>query len=188
MTIHRLDTSTATGRGTATRPTPYRRALPTPTTRVDAALFRRAFRRHPAGVVVISADAGRGPVGFTATSLSSLSAEPALVSFGISATSSSWPHLKLADSAVVHFLGGGHENIAQTFATSGIDRFAAPLRWRPLPTGEPLLDDAPGWLRIALEQRIPAGDAHLVVGRVLEAQLAEDTEPLLYHDGAYRAF
>lgn len=188
MTTHRLDTSAATGPGTATRPTPYLRALPTPTAQVDAALFRRAFRRHPAGVVVITADAGRGPVGFTATSLSSLSAEPALVSFGISATSSSWPHLELADSAVVHFLGAGHEDIARTFATSGIDRFAAPLRWRRLPTGEPLLDGAPGWLRITLEHRIPAGDAHLVVGRVEEAHLADDAEPLLYHDGAYRAF
>jgi flavin reductase (DIM6/NTAB) family NADH-FMN oxidoreductase RutF len=156
----------------------------TATEPVDSVRFRRAFRRHPAGVVVITVDAGQGPAGFTATSLTSLSAEPALVSFGISATSSSWPHVREARTAVVHFLGAEHEEVARTFATSGIDRFAAPTRWRRLATGEPLLDGIEGWLRVTLQHRLPAGDSHLVVARVEEASLAESS-PLLYHDGGY---
>jgi flavin reductase (DIM6/NTAB) family NADH-FMN oxidoreductase RutF len=39
-----------------------------PTT-VTPDLYRAVFRRYAAGVVVITADAGFGPVGFTATSL-----------------------------------------------------------------------------------------------------------------------
>lgn len=31
--------------------------------------FKRAFRNHPAGVAIITADAGEGPSGLTATSV-----------------------------------------------------------------------------------------------------------------------
>lgn len=144
---------------------------------VDAALFRRAFRRHAAGVAVVTADAGRGPAGVTVTSLASLSAEPPLLSFGISATASTWPNLRDAETAVVHLLAAGQAGLARIFATSGIDRFAAPTRWRRLPTGEPVLDGAGAWLRIAIEHRHPAGGSHLVIGRVEEVGLAETGGP-----------
>lgn len=39
-------------------------------------LLRSVFRRHAAGVAVITAQDATGPVGFTATSLSSVSADP----------------------------------------------------------------------------------------------------------------
>ncbi|GAA4604466.1 flavin reductase (DIM6/NTAB) family NADH-FMN oxidoreductase RutF [Actinoplanes octamycinicus] len=154
---------------------------------VDATLFRQVFRRHAAGVAVVTTDAGHGPAGVTVTSLASLSAEPPLLSFSITATASTWPHLRDAETAVVHLLGAGHTELARTFATSGIDRFGAPTRWRRLPTGEPVLDDAAAWLRIAIEHRHPAGGSHLVIGRVEEAGLAEPGAPLLYHDGTFHA-
>ncbi|WP_199516227.1 flavin reductase family protein [Nucisporomicrobium flavum] len=157
---------------------------PFPSTPVDAALFRQAFRRHAAGVAVVTTDAGRGPAGVTVTSLASLSATPPLLSFSVSASASVWPHLRDADSAVVHLLGADHTEVAQTFATSGIDRFAG-TRWRRLPTGEPVLDGAAAWLRISIEHRHPAGGSHLVIGRVEETELAGSGGPLLYHDGTY---
>jgi flavin reductase (DIM6/NTAB) family NADH-FMN oxidoreductase RutF len=160
---------------------------PSPPAPVDAALFRQVFRRHAAGVAVVTADAGRGAAGVTVTSLASLSAEPPLLSFSISMTASTWPHLRDADTAVVHLLGAAHAELARTFATSGIDRFAAPTRWRRLPTGEPVLDGAAAWLRISIEHRHPAGGSHLVIGRVEEVDVAEGGAPLLYHDGRYHA-
>ena len=140
---------------------------PSATTLVDATLFRQVFRRHAAGVAVVTTDAGRGAAGVTVTSLASLSAEPPLLSFSISAAASAWPHLRDAGTAVVHLLGAGHTELARTFATSSIDRFGAPTRWRRLPTGEPVLDGAAAWLRIAIEHRHPAGGSHLVIGRPL---------------------
>jgi flavin reductase (DIM6/NTAB) family NADH-FMN oxidoreductase RutF len=154
---------------------------------VDAALFRRVFRRHAAGVAVVTADAGRGAAGVTVTSLASLSAEPPLLSFSIAATASVWPHLRDAPTAVVHLLGAAHTELAHTFATSGIDRFGGPTRWHRLPTGEPVLDAAAAWLRVTIEHRHPAGGSHLVIGRVDQVGLAENGSPLLYHDGGYHA-
>jgi flavin reductase (DIM6/NTAB) family NADH-FMN oxidoreductase RutF len=155
-------------------------------TSIDKQLFRQVFRRHAAGVAVVTTDAGRGPAGVTVTSLASLSADPPLLSFSVSLTASIWPHLRDADTAVVHLLDAGHAEIARTFATSGIDRFAAPTRWYRLPTGEPVLEAA-AWLRVAIEHRHPAGGAHLIIGRIEQVGLAEHGAPLLYHDGSYHA-
>lgn len=149
--------------------------------------FRKAFRGHPAGVVVITVDGGAGPAGFTATSLVSLSLDPPLVSFAIATTASSWPHVQDSDTAVVHFLTAEHEDLARRFATSGIDRFAAPTRFSRLPGGEPLLDGVGNWLLITVEHLIPAGDHRLVIGRVTQARTADSHRPLLYHDGTYHS-
>ncbi|WP_263164893.1 flavin reductase family protein [Streptomyces sp. SCSIO ZS0520] len=154
-------------------------------TGVDPDRFRQAFRRYPAGVVVITADAGSGPVGFTATSLTSLSLTPPLASFGIATGSSSWPHIERAETAVVNFLAAEQQDVARRFATSGIDRFAAPTAWRRLDGGAPVLDGAAGWLRLAVEQLVPAGDHRIVIGRVEEVHLDESRTPLLFHNGGY---
>ncbi|MEU8665773.1 MULTISPECIES: flavin reductase family protein [Streptomyces] len=149
--------------------------------------FKQVFRRYPAGVVVVTADSGRGPVGFTATSLTSLSLDPPLVSYGIGVAASSWPHVEAAASTVVNFLGAEQESLARTFATSGIDRFAAPTAWRRLPEGEPVLDGVAGWLRLETERIVPAGDHRIVIARVTESWLDEGRAPLLFHDGAYHS-
>ncbi len=149
--------------------------------------FRQVFRCHPAGVVVLTLDAGRGPVGFTATSLTSLSLDPPLLSFSISKTSSSWPQLRDADIIVVNFLGANQEAVARRFATSGIDRFADPTRWHRLPDGDPVLDDVSGWLRGRVENMISVGDQRIVIGRLEDSWFSSEASSLVYHDGCYRS-
>ncbi|WP_327639075.1 flavin reductase family protein [Kribbella sp. NBC_00482] len=152
---------------------------------VDADVYRSVFRRHAAGVVVITADAGHGPVGFTATSLVSISLLPPLVSFAIATSASSWPTVSTASSVVINFLSADQHAIAGRFATSGIDRFAEPTRWSRLATGEPALDDAPSFLRAQIAHRFAVGDHYLVVARLATHTERREHEPLLYHDGRY---
>jgi flavin reductase (DIM6/NTAB) family NADH-FMN oxidoreductase RutF len=135
--------------------------------------------------VVITADSGHGPVGFTATSLVSVSLLPPLVSFSIATTASSWPTVSKATSLVIHFLDAEQHDIAGRFATSGIDRFAEPTRWSRLRTGEPVLDDAPSYLRALVEHRFAVGDHHIVVARLATHAERREHDPLLYHDGHY---
>jgi flavin reductase (DIM6/NTAB) family NADH-FMN oxidoreductase RutF len=152
---------------------------------VDADVYRSVFRRHAAGVVVITADAGHGPVGFTATSLVSVSLLPPLVSFAIATSASSWPAVSTANSLVINFLSADQHAIAGRFATSGIDRFADPTHWSRLASGEPVLDDAPSYLRAQVEHRFAVGDHCLVVARLATYTERREHEPLLYHDGRY---
>ncbi|MDX6329275.1 MAG: hypothetical protein QOI83_1658 [Streptomycetaceae bacterium] len=152
----------------------------------DSAVFRSVFRRHAAGVAVITA-AGAQPVGFTATSLSSVAADPPLLSFGISTGSSSWPTLADAPFVGVHLLGEHQEELAATFARSGADRFGRSTAWRRGPHGVPLLDDVSAWLVGRVVARIPAGDHRIVVAQAIAGDPLGPGRPLLYHEGAFNA-
>ncbi|MET9498750.1 flavin reductase family protein [Streptomyces sp. NPDC006552] len=149
-------------------------------------LLRSVFRRHAAGVAVITA-AGGAPVGFTATSLTSVSAEPPVISFGIGLGASSWPTVAEAGHVGVHILGEHQADLAGTFARSGADRFAAPTRWHEGPEGVPVLDGVLAWLVCKVIARVPAGDHRIVLAEAVCGDPAGDGRPLLYHQGRFNA-
>ncbi|MFI8949510.1 flavin reductase family protein [Streptomyces sp. NPDC053750] len=150
-----------------------------------ADLLRSVFRRHAAGVAVITARGAAGPAGFTATSLTSVSTEPPLLSFGIGTGSSSWPAVSAAEHVGVHLLGEHQQDLATTFARSGADRFGAPTAWREGPEGVPVLDGVLAWLVCRVAGRVPAGDHRIVLAEVLLGDSAGAGSPLLYHQGRY---
>ncbi|MEW2612876.1 flavin reductase family protein [Streptomyces sp. NPDC047880] len=149
-------------------------------------LLRSVFRRHAAGVAVITARAEAGPVGFTATSLTSVSAEPPLLSFGVGTGASSWPAIEAADHVGVHILGEHQQELAATFARSGADRFGAPTVWREGPEGVPVLDGVLAWLVGRVVARVPAGDHRLVIAEVVDGDPSGTGRPLLYHQGRFQ--
>jgi flavin reductase (DIM6/NTAB) family NADH-FMN oxidoreductase RutF len=155
-------------------------------TEVDpAASFKAAFRRHASGVAVVTAVHLSRPVGFTATSVVSLSADPPMLSFNLALGASTWPALSATQHVAVHLLGGDQVELAARFATSGIDRFAG-VPWRVGPGGVPLLTGVNAWLVSRIQQRIPTGDHALFVCRVVHSGTAVPTEPLVYHEGRFR--
>jgi len=151
---------------------------------VSAEDFKAVFRNHPAGVAVVTLRGPHGPVGFTATSVISVSAAPPVLAFSLAAASSSRPAVEHAGSVVVNFLAEQQEGLATRFATSGIDRFAE-QDWHRLPTGEPVLLGTAAWVRGEIEQRIPVGDSTLVTVRVVLSRRDGAGRPLLYQDRAY---
>ncbi|MFH8470491.1 flavin reductase family protein [Streptomyces sp. NPDC017991] len=150
-------------------------------------LLRSVFRQHAAGVAVITARGDEGPVGFTATSLASVSAEPPLISFGIGTGASSWPAVSRTDHVGVHLLGEHQRELAATFASSGADRFGEPTAWREGPEGVPVLDDVLAWLVCRVVTRVPAGDHRVVLAEVVLGDPAGAGRPLLYHQGRFNA-
>lgn len=150
--------------------------------------FKRAFRNHPAGVAIITADPGDGPVGLTATSVFSVSAEPPLFVFSISSNSSSAPALAHADTVVVHLLAADQLDAARLFATSGVDRFADADSWSRLDSGEPFLHGTGSWLRGRIINRMDAGNSTVIAVHAIEAAAdASDTAPLVYHNRAWHS-
>lgn len=145
-----------------------------------AALLRRTLRRHAAGVTVITVP---GPAGFTATSFTSVSLSPALVSFCVARASSAADAVARADRFAVHLLGITDTDLADRFARSGGDRFAGARL--ELHDGLPVLCDAPAWLGARVAARHPAGDHLLVVGEVQAGGVRRRTPALVRHDGAY---
>lgn len=129
-----------------------------------------AFRLHPGGVALITANGQDGPVAMTATSVASVSAEPPLLVFSVSALSSSTPTILAADTVVVHLLSADDLGLARLGATSGIDRFADTTLWTSLPSGEPVFH-GPSWLRCTIVDRFAAGAATLVIAQPVESHI-----------------
>ncbi|MFJ4502104.1 flavin reductase family protein [Streptomyces sp. NPDC088864] len=150
-------------------------------------LLRSVFRQHAAGVAVITAADGERPVGFTATSLNSVAADPPLVSFGVGTASSSWPVIATAEYVGVHILAEHQRDLAATFARSGADRFGPSTFWRSGPEGVPLLDDVLAWLVCRVVARVPAGDHRIVIAEVAAGDPVGGGRPLLYHQGRFTA-
>ncbi|WP_432988231.1 flavin reductase family protein [Dactylosporangium sp. CA-233914] len=157
---------------------------------IDAGLFRRVLRRHAAAVVVVTAP---GPTGFTATSFTSVSLDPPLVSFCVATAGSAWPNVSTAPALAVHVLTAAQEPVARVFATGGIDRFAAYESrggtWHESPDGVPLLHDPLAVLVCHPVNQIEAGDHIIVVASPVHAEHHDDAEatPLVYHEGRYTA-
>ncbi|GAA5063435.1 flavin reductase (DIM6/NTAB) family NADH-FMN oxidoreductase RutF [Thermocatellispora tengchongensis] len=155
---------------------------------VDDAEFRRALAVHAAGVVVITAQTDGIPVGLTATSFSSVSLDPPLVSFYVNQESSTWPLLRAADHFAVNVLAADQAELAARFASKDVDRFAPPTRWSPGPLGAPLLRDVTAHLLCLPYDQVEVGDHTLVVGLVAEADVRGPGHPLLYHRGRFGRF
>jgi flavin reductase (DIM6/NTAB) family NADH-FMN oxidoreductase RutF len=147
--------------------------------------FVGAFRRHPAGVAVVTFEGVGGPAGFTATSVTSVSLDPPLLTFAISRASSCWPALQSTTTCVVNLLGADQHEMAKRFAARGVNRFDPPTAWARLSSGAPVLTEAAAWLHCRIDATVEAGDHCLVIALVTDGRVERLAEPLVYHDGKY---
>ena len=150
---------------------------------VDGSTLRRVLRSHAAGVAVLTAP---GPAGVTVTSFTAISADPALVSFALADTSSTWGLVADAEWFGIQVLAADQVELAERFAARGVDRFAAPTRWRVGPHGVPLLDGCLAWLVCSRHGRFRLGDHHLVVGAVQHAETGGVGDGLVHVHGTVR--
>lgn len=147
--------------------------------------FKTAFRAHPAGVAVITATGTEGVVGLTASSVASVSADPPILAFSVSGGRSA-SQIAAAQTVVVHLLGADQLELARTFSIPGAPRFTGEMNWELLPTGEPLLCDAPWALRCEIVHRAALGGSVLLAATVLEVRSGPSvSDPLVYQDRAF---
>lgn len=138
--------------------------------------FRDAFRRHPAGVAIIAADAPDGPVALTVSSLISVCAAPPVVAFSLSASSRASAAIVKAGTIVIHLLRYADQDLARLCATSGADRFGPGIDWERLPTGEPRYRSVTTWFRARLLGTTPVDGATLVTATLLEGEAAAEED------------
>jgi flavin reductase (DIM6/NTAB) family NADH-FMN oxidoreductase RutF len=153
---------------------------------MDPEMFRRLLRRHAASVVVVTAP-GDPPAGLTATSFTSVSLHPPLVSFCVARSASRWPTIEAASTVAVHVLSEHQEPLARVFAARGVDGFGACGAWRLGPDRVPLLDGVLAWLVCTVADRVPAGDHTIILAspHTGSGSTLLDAGPLLYHAGRY---
>lgn len=151
----------------------------------DVEAFREAFRRHAAGVAIVTTRTPDGaPVGFTATSLASLAAAPPLATFNMARTASSWPAVEAGGAVNIHLLGSRNRDVARRMAGPAESRFAGE-HWTDGPDGLPLLHDVTAWMTGRIVERIPVADNAIVVVRITGGGVGAADDALLYHDRRY---
>ncbi len=151
----------------------------------DSARLRQVFGAFPSGVTTLGAIVGGVPVGMAASSFTSVSLEPALVSVCIAHTSTTWPILQGAPRLGVSVLGADQESIARRMASRDLDRFEG-VGWSSRDNGAVVLDGVSAWLDCTIEDRFRAGDHDIVLLRVVELDADPSIAPLVFHASAFR--
>jgi flavin reductase (DIM6/NTAB) family NADH-FMN oxidoreductase RutF len=148
--------------------------------------LRALMRRFAAGVAVVTVRVEEQRLGITVGSLVSVSLEPPLVSISIGRHSPLLEPLREAGRFSVSVLSGEQAALAQRFArsTPPIALWAG-VATREAAGGEPLLEDALGWLECEVRADFDAGDHTIFVGEVLVAEPGAGGPGLAYREGGY---
>jgi 3-hydroxy-9,10-secoandrosta-1,3,5(10)-triene-9,17-dione monooxygenase reductase component len=156
---------------------------------IDSATYRNVMGHFLTGVTIITAidPEDATPVGFAASSFTSVSLDPALVLFCAGSNSSTWPRIKRAGRYCVNILGADAQWMSRQFSSKVPDKFAD-VPWHPGVSGSPVIDDASAFVDCEIYEEVVAGDHMIVVGRVLDLGARDGAGPLGYYRGSYGEF
>jgi flavin reductase (DIM6/NTAB) family NADH-FMN oxidoreductase RutF len=153
----------------------------------DLDAFKRVFRRHAAGVAAVTAlDPNGKPVGFTATSLASLSAVPPMATFNMAQVASAWPAMTVGNHVAIHTLGPRTRQLAEKLAGDNSGRFVGD-HWEAGPYGVPILRDVTSWMLGRIIEVHPVHNNAVIVVQIENGELGPEDEALIYHERVYRS-
>ncbi|CAN5302436.1 hypothetical protein BH09ACT12_BH09ACT12_28950 [soil metagenome] len=152
----------------------------------EARRFRDVLGRFASGITVVTTMSNGEPIGLTCQSFSSVSLNPPLVLFVPARSSRAWPRIQRSGRFCVNFLAADQQELSNTMASRGTDKFAD-VDWSPSEaTGSPVFADTLGYVDCTIHAVHEAGDHYIVIGRVQELVVGDGAEPLLFFQGKYR--
>ena len=149
---------------------------------------RRALRstlgRFSTGVAIVTArEAEAPPWGLTINSFASVSLDPPLVQWSLSAAAASRPVFERAAFHAINVLAAAQAALARRFSAREVDRFAGvPLRDGP--HGAVLIEGALAHLVCRVCGRRETGDHVVFVSEVVHHRIGRG-EPLVFYAGRY---
>jgi flavin reductase (DIM6/NTAB) family NADH-FMN oxidoreductase RutF len=151
---------------------------------LDPVRLREAFGIFPSGVVAVAAEVEGVLLGLAASSFTSVSLDPPLVSFSIANASRTWPDLRRSAHLGVTILADHHGSTARQLAGPVERRFAG-LDVALSPDGAVTLVDGLAQFDTTIYREVEAGDHTLVLLRLHAVQQADDSLPLVFHRSAF---
>lgn len=153
----------------------------------DSTLLRRALGLFPSGVTAFCALVEGEPMGMAASSFTSVSLDPPLVSVCVAHTSTTWERLAEQGRFGLSVLASEHSSVARTLSTRSTDRFAG-IDWVAGEGGAVFIKNASLWLDCVPYREIEVGDHVIVVLRVAALSMNPETDPIVVHRSSFRAF
>lgn len=151
---------------------------------VDPQAFRVAMKYVPTPVAIVTAMTEDGPVGMTVGSFTSVSLSPALVTFFVDVSSTTWPRLKTSPSFTINILGHDKGELCRAFSRRGADRFDG-VDWSLNENGNPSLADASVSLDCTPYSTLVLGDHIQLVGEVRGFHVHHEGMPLVFFKGSF---
>jgi flavin reductase (DIM6/NTAB) family NADH-FMN oxidoreductase RutF len=151
----------------------------------DTAGLRRVFGAFPTGVTAVAAYDGDVPLGIAASSFTSVSLVPPIVSVCIAHSSTTWPRIHGMPRIGISVLGQHQEDICRRLAARDVDRFAA-LPWRAAASGAVFVEGSSAWLECSVHQEVPVGDHDVILLRVHAYDADPAVAPLVFHGSRFR--
>jgi flavin reductase (DIM6/NTAB) family NADH-FMN oxidoreductase RutF len=131
----------------------------------DMTMVRRAFGCFPSGVTAVCATVGGEPVGMAASSFTSVSVAPPLVSVCIQDTSRTWPKLRDRPPLGLSVLAEEHDAACLSLSRKVGDRFDGVSREAGTQGGV-FVHGASAWLDCSLYAEVPAGNHAIALFRI----------------------
>ena len=151
---------------------------------LDPKRLREAFGVFPTGVVAVAAEVDGELVGLAASSFTSVSLEPALVSFSIANTSKTWPALRTSPRLGLTVLADHHPDVCRQLAGPVESRFDG-LAVTVSDDGAATLDDGLVRYDCSIHDEVVAGDHTIVLLRLHAVDSADTSLPLVFHRSAF---
>ncbi len=147
--------------------------------------LKAAFRRHASGVAIITTKSETGdPVGFTATSMTSLGSNPAMVTFNVARGSSSWSALSEASHLALHMLGSENLELARKMAEDHTKRFLG-NDWEFSEFGLPVFKEVTAVLFVKVREFHSIEQNAVFITEVVSGKLGANDKALLYNQRSY---
>ena len=163
--------------------------VPTFTTNqdLDPARLREAFGFFPTGVVAVAAEVDGQVLGLAASSFTSVSLDPPLVSVNLATSSKTWPDLRRADHLGVTVLADHHDVVCRQLAGPVETRFEG-IAHSTTTEGAVTLDEGLAQFDCTVYREVEAGDHVLVLLELHDvAHVASElaTSPLVFHRSGF---
>ena len=147
--------------------------------------LRRVYGAFPSGVTAVAALVDGAPAGLAASSFTSVSLEPALVSVCADVRSATWPLLRTLPRLGISVLGAHQEKACLQLSSKSGERFAD-LDYRTSADGAVFVEGAGAWLDCSVDSILPAGDHDIIVFRVHDLDADPRVPPLVFHAGKFQ--
>ena len=151
----------------------------------DPGLLRRAFGCFPSGVTAVCAMVDGEPVGMAASSFTSVSVTPPLVSVCFQESSATWPRLRDRPRLGISVLAEGHDDICMNLSRKCGNRFAD-IAWDRASRGGVFVHGATAWLECSLYSEVPAGDHTVALLEIHGLRADPEAAPLVFHGSRFR--
>jgi flavin reductase (DIM6/NTAB) family NADH-FMN oxidoreductase RutF len=151
---------------------------------LDPRRLRKAFGTFPSGVVAVAARVSDDLVGLAASSFTSVSLEPALVSFSVANSSKTWPVLRQASHLGLTVLADHHDDVCRQLAGPVGSRFEG-LDVETTEQGATTITDGLARFDCTIYREVEAGDHTVVLLRLHDVAHADTSLPLVFHRSAF---